>query len=164
MYLVTFHWTNVWWNVNHWNKKMNYDNWKCGTLDQTLQRQHSPHDGGLSSSEFVTYCSWTLTGCWGWTAVQVCRRRTDREVVFVCYWRKHTDVNTPPVLLLLLLLLSPVLLSFQQLPVGGDLNVQSQFQVHQVLQAKKEITLRSIKLFTTYIRQHTDILSSELMC
>ena len=56
-------------------------------------------------------------------------------------------VITPPVLLL-----SPVLLSFQQLPVGGDLDVQSQFHIHQVLQVKRMINLTYRGAFYYIIR------------
>lgn len=38
---------------------------------------------------------------------------------------------------------SPVFLSFKQLPISGDLNVQGQFQVHQILQVKKMVVMNS---------------------
>lgn len=57
--------------------------------------------------------------------------------------KRHSDIFTPA---LLLLLLSPVLLAFQQLPVGGDLDVQSQFHIHQVLRASEEEDIGSRRL------------------
>ena len=62
-------------------------------------------------------------------------------------------------------LISPVLFSFQQFPVGGDLNVQSQLNVHQFLvlaDLSGHVLLGSLQSFLQFSDAEFSVLHCQL--